>query len=60
MPRPTAAPRTWPGGVQVVGPLLRIPGRMFDTTQLADADELAASIRAAVAALRDEFPERKR
>lgn len=56
-PRQAAGPRTWPGGVQVVGPLLRIPGRCLDVGQLDEAVRLADTIMDAVAELRREFPE---
>ena len=54
-PARPAGPRTWPGGVQVIGPLLRIPGRTIHVDDLDEADEHAASVVEAIAELRAEF-----
>lgn len=57
-PRTPAAPQTWPGGIQVVGPLLRIPGRLLDIGQLDEAVRHAEAVMDAVAVLRREYPDR--
>lgn len=54
-PSRVSPPRTWPCGVEVVGPLLRIPGRTLDTGQLEEAVRLADELMDAVAELRREF-----
>lgn len=55
-PRRCAGPRTWPGGVQVIGPLLRIPGRTVHVDDLDEAVQHAAAVTEAIACLHREFP----
>lgn len=49
---------TLPGGIQIMGPLLRIPGRQLcaDPADLDEAEQHADSVKAAVAMLRAEYP----
>lgn len=54
-PRRCAAPRVWPGGVEVIGPLLRFPGRTVHVEDLEEADAHIRSVTEAVAELRREF-----
>lgn len=50
--------RTFAGGVQLCGPILRIPGRtLFASAEdIAEAEQHAAAVLAAVAELRREYP----
>lgn len=61
-PSRVSPPRTWPGGVQVIGPILRIPGRTLFACRedLEEAVRHAESVMDAVAALRRDYPERHR
>lgn len=58
-PSRVSPPRTWPGGVQLVGPLVRIPGRMLSAcpADVAELRQHIASCQAALDALLTEFPE---
>lgn len=50
--------RTFPGGIVLCGPILRIPGRTLFASpdDIAEAEQHIASIQAAVAELRREYP----
>jgi hypothetical protein len=41
----------WDGGIEVMGPLFRIPGRQLDASQLDEARQHVAAVSAAIAYL---------
>ncbi|MEK6443575.1 hypothetical protein [Pseudonocardia sp. T1-2H] len=50
-PSPTVLPSgiaVWEGGVEVLGPLLKIPGRTLDVEHLEDARQHVAAVNAAI------------
>lgn len=51
-PDPVSGARTWRGGVQVLGTLLRIPGRTLDAENLDEAEQHAAAVLSAIAFMR--------
>jgi len=51
-PDPVSGTVTWKGGVQVLGPLLKIPGRTLDVDNLDEAEQHATAVLSAIAYMR--------